>query len=105
MRVREAWLYLPKVPPAGFGYPLDGVRDSHPGGSLSTPNALGLRPSELFSSPEIEELSRILLSAPTFPYETAWASYRRFSGLLSPEKPDPLLPPDGLVRVGINMLS
>jgi hypothetical protein len=105
MRVQEGLLCLLKVPPSGFGYPLDGLRRPHPGGPLSAPNTPGFRPSELCSFPEIEEPSRILPSALTLPYETAWASYRRFSGLLSPEKPCPFLPPDGLDRVGTKLLS
>lgn len=55
MSVQEVLLYLLKVPFSGFGYPLNGVRYPHPGGPLSAPNALGLRSSELSSSPEIEE--------------------------------------------------
>jgi hypothetical protein len=55
MSVQEVLLYLLKVPFAGFGYPLNGVRYPHPGGPLSAPNALGLRSSELSSSSEIEE--------------------------------------------------
>jgi len=55
MSVQEVWLYLLKVPFSGFGYPLNGVRFPHPGGPLSAPNTLGLRSSELSSSPEIEE--------------------------------------------------
>lgn len=105
MRVPETLLCLVEVPPAGFGYPLDGVRYFHPGGPLSALNTPGFHPSELCSFPEIEEPSRILLSALTFPYETTWASYRRFSGLLSPEKPCPFLQPDGLDRVGTSLLS
>ena len=56
MSVQEVLLYLLKVPFSGFGYPLNGVRGPDPGGPLSAPNALGLRSSELSSSPEIEEL-------------------------------------------------
>jgi hypothetical protein len=53
--VREGLLCFPKVPFSGFGYPLNGVRDSHPWEPLSAPNALGFRSSELYSSPEIEK--------------------------------------------------
>jgi hypothetical protein len=53
MRVQEGLLFLLEVPFSGFGYPLNGVRDSHPWEPLSAPNALGFRSSELFSSPEI----------------------------------------------------
>jgi hypothetical protein len=100
MRVRRVLPDSPKVPPVGFGYPFDGVRNSHPWEPLSVPNALGFRPLEPFSSPEIENLFRSFLSALAFSYETSQASYRRFSGLLPPEKPCPLLPPDGLGRDG-----
>jgi len=55
MSVQEVLLYLLKVPFAGFGYPLNGVRNPHPGEPLSAPNTLGLRSSELCSSPEIEK--------------------------------------------------
>jgi hypothetical protein len=54
MRVQEVLLYLLKVPFSGFGYPLNGVRDSHPWEPLSAPNAPGFRSSELCSSPGIE---------------------------------------------------
>jgi len=43
-----------EVPSSGFGYPLDDVRSLDPRGSLSTLNALGVPPSELFSSPVVE---------------------------------------------------
>jgi hypothetical protein len=46
---------LPEVPPPGFGYPLDDVSLSNPWKSLSTPNTLGLSPSELSSSKVIEK--------------------------------------------------
>jgi hypothetical protein len=45
---------LRKVPPSGFGYPLDGVSSIHPGKPLSAPNAPGLRPSKPCSSPGVE---------------------------------------------------
>jgi len=75
MRVQEGLLCLLKVPPSGFGYPLDGVRVPDPWGPLSALNALGFRSSELCSSPEIENLFRSFLSAPTLFYETMPASY------------------------------
>jgi hypothetical protein len=43
-----------EVPSSGFGYPLDDVSPLDPRGSLSTLNALGVPPSELFSSPAVE---------------------------------------------------
>jgi len=62
MSVPEVLLCLWKVPFAGFGYPLNGVRGPDPGGPLSAPNTLGLRSSELCSSSEIEDI----LSNPSF---------------------------------------
>ena len=105
MRVQEDLLCLLEVPSSGFGYPLDGVRNPHPWEPFGAPNALGFRSSELYSSPEIENLFRSFLSALTFSYETLPASHRRFSGLLSPEKPCPFLLPDGSDRVGTWLLS
>jgi len=52
----SVWRLLPlspKVPPLGFGYPFDGVSSPKPWKSFSTPHAHGIRPSELFSVPEI----------------------------------------------------
>jgi hypothetical protein len=46
----------PEVPSSGFGYPLDGVSHQNPRKPLSAPNALGLLPSELFSSPGIDKM-------------------------------------------------
>jgi len=43
-----------EVPSSGFGYPLDDVSSLDPRGSLSTLHALGVPPSELFSSPAVE---------------------------------------------------
>jgi hypothetical protein len=40
----------PEDPHTGFGYPLCGFRSKEPRRPLSAPNALGLLPSELFSS-------------------------------------------------------
>jgi hypothetical protein len=71
-----------------------------PRGSLSTPNAHGLRSSEPFSSRVVEKPSRIFLSAPALSGETITTSPRRSSGLLPPGKPCPYLPPGGLVRGG-----
>lgn len=48
-----------EVPSPGFGYPLDGVSSQNPRRPLSAPNALGLSPSELSSSPVIEGWSPI----------------------------------------------
>jgi len=46
-----------EVPSSGFGYPLDDVSGLSPRGSLSTLHALGVPPSELFSSPAVEPRS------------------------------------------------
>jgi len=85
----------------GFGYPLDEmVWLSHPGGSLSIPNALGLRSSELFSSRVIEKPFQVSLSALALPGKTLTTLPRRFSGLLPPRKPCPFVLPKCLARVG-----
>jgi len=42
-----------EVPLGGFGYPFSGFQFPGPGKPFSAPNALGLRPSELFSGPVI----------------------------------------------------
>jgi len=56
-----------KVPPAGFGYPLDGVSSLDPWQPLSAPNALGLRPSKLSSHTSIEMWSPTSLPLRRFP--------------------------------------
>ena len=53
---------------------------------LSAPNTLGLRPSELSSSPVIGRKVSLPLSAPALSYKTFTTLYRRFSGLLPPRK-------------------
>jgi hypothetical protein len=73
-----------------------------PWGSLSVPNAPGLRSSELFSSRVIGKPSRIPLSAPALPGKTLTALPLRSGGLLPPRKPCPFVPPGGLVQVGAN---
>jgi hypothetical protein len=98
--VRTALPCSPKVPCSGFGYPLHGVSPSNPWEPLSTPNTLGLRPSEPFSSPGIEMTLSSLSSAPALSYQTSPAWYRRSSGFLPPEKPSSFTRPGGLVRVG-----
>jgi hypothetical protein len=72
----------------------------NPWGSFSTPNALGLRSSELFSSRAIKGTFRNPLSAPALSGKTITALLRRSSGLIPPRKPCPFTPPGGLVRVG-----
>jgi hypothetical protein len=67
----EALPRSPTVPLSGFGYPLSGVSFPGPWESLSTPNAPGLPPSELFSFSVIIRLFRTglppLLRFPTKP--------------------------------------
>jgi len=72
----------------------------NPWGSFSTPNALGLRSSEPYSSRVIGKSFRAILSAPALSGKTLTALPRRSSGLLPPRKPCPFMPPEGLVRVG-----
>lgn len=62
--------YTLKVSPTGFGYPLGDLSDSNPGKRISAPNALGVHPPELSSSPVIERSSRISLSALALSYKT-----------------------------------
>jgi hypothetical protein len=91
--VRETLPCLPKVPPSGFAYPLDGVSSSHPWKPLSAPNALGLSPSELSSSSVPEKKSPSLLPPSRFPTNPSGLvpAPRRF---LHTEKAVPLSPPD-----------
>jgi hypothetical protein len=63
--------YSPEVPSSGFGYPHDGVSTFQPWESFSTPNALGLRPTELCSFVMIDVLFRKRLSAPALSYKTS----------------------------------
>jgi len=92
---------FPRSLTLGFGYPLDEmVWLPHPWGSLSIPNALGLRSSELSSFQVIEKPFQVLLSAPALSGKTRTTLPRRFSGLLPPRKPCPSLPPECLARVG-----
>jgi hypothetical protein len=86
----------PKVPFSGFGYPLNGVSSPYPWTSLSTPDALGLCPSELCSASVIRGPFRIARSAPALSYKTNPALYRRFSGLLPQKKPCLFSLPGGL---------
>jgi len=68
-----------KVPPPGFGYPLDGAKLPNPGGPLSAPNAPGLHPSELSSSIVVPGKFPSPASAPALPCITSAALHRRFS--------------------------
>lgn len=91
--------YTRKVSPTGFGYPLGDLSDLNPGKRISASNALGVHPSELFSSPVIERFSRILLSALALSYKTRLnlvAALQRFDPT---EEAVPLSAPEGLVRV------
>jgi len=98
---RENVARFPRSLTLGFGYPLDEMAWlPNPGGSLSTPNALGLRSSELFSSRVIEKPSRILLSAPALRLKTFTTLNRCSSGLIPPRKPCPSSLPKCLARVG-----
>jgi len=71
-----------------------------PWGSLSNPNALGLRSSEPYSFRVIEKPFRVFLSVLALSDKTLTTLSRRFNGLLPPRKPCPFLQPEGLVRVG-----
>jgi hypothetical protein len=85
----------------GFGYPLGEMAWlPHPWRSFSTSNALGLNPSELFSS--LGDRSTLPGSSlrSCASDQNLTTLIRRFSGLLPPTKPCPLLPPEGLDRVG-----
>lgn len=92
---------LPEVPHPGFGYPLCGVSDSTPWKPLSVPNARGLRPTKLSSSPMIDSPSRANLSAPALSYETLSDLVPTLQRLTPTGKAVLLLlPPRGLIRVG-----
>jgi hypothetical protein len=85
----------------GFGYPLNEmVWFSHPWESLSVPNALGLRSSELCSFQVIEKPFQILLSTLALSGKTLPTLPRRSSDLLPPRKPSPFVPPKCLAWVG-----
>jgi hypothetical protein len=91
---------LLKVPPLGFGYPSDGVSSLNPGRLLSAPNALGLCPSELFSSkmaqmrsPSLVPLLRLRQTVQ--PVQPALQRCQLISKAVSP-----FLRPGGLARVG-----
>jgi hypothetical protein len=66
----ERVAYVLEVPPLGFGYPFGGVSLFNPWKSLSTPNALGLRPSELSSYEVIQGTFPYLVSALALSYQT-----------------------------------
>jgi len=70
------------------------------GNLFQLPTLLGFALQSFAPLPRSKNSFRIPLSARTFCYETDSASYRRFSGLLSPEKPCPFLLPNGLGWVG-----
>jgi len=96
---------IPRSLTRGFGYPFDEMAWlPRPWGSLSNPNALGLRPSEPCSSRVIGKPFRASLSAPALPSKTLTTLPRRSSGLLPPGKPCPLLPPECLARAGTDAL-
>jgi hypothetical protein len=88
--VREPLPWLPKAPSSGFGYPLDGVSFPGPGRHFSTPNALRLRPSELFSFSVISQCFRIDLSAPALFYKTFSSLVPALQRLPPTEKAVPL---------------
>jgi hypothetical protein len=92
---RESFALLPRSLILGFGYPLDEMTWlPKPWGSLSNPNAPGLRSSEPCSSRVIEGPSRIPLSAPALSGKTLTTLPRRSNGLLPPRKPCPFVPPE-----------
>jgi len=92
---RENVALFPRSLTLGFGYPLDEMAWlPNPWGSLSTPNALGLRSSEPCSSRMVEKPFRAPLSALALSGKTFTTLPRRFSGLLPPGKPCPFLPPE-----------
>lgn len=92
---------ISEVPHSGFGYPLCGVSHSKPWKPLSVPNAPGLRPSKLSSSPMIDKPFRIYLSAPALSHKTLADLVPTLQRLTPTGKAVPLLlPPRGLVRVG-----
>jgi len=70
------------------------------GDLFQPPTLLGFALQSVAPLPRSKNSSRIPLSAPTLVYKTSWALYRRFSGLLSAEKPCPCVLPNGLGRVG-----
>jgi len=85
----------------GFGYPLGEMAWlAHPWRSFSTSNALGLNPSELFSSSGDRSTLPGSSLRSCASDQNLTTLIRRFSGLLPPVKPYPLLHPEGLVRVG-----
>jgi len=66
--VREALPCFPEVPPSGFGYPPGGVSNPDPWEPFSAPDAHGLHPSELSSSPVIgKKVSLPLFRPGSFP--------------------------------------
>jgi len=61
---------------------------------LSASDALGLHPTELFSSTVVEATFRSILSALALCPETSSALGRRFDGLIPPWKPHPFAQPE-----------
>jgi hypothetical protein len=85
---------LPEVPPSGFGYPLGGVSCPNPWKPLSASHALGLRPSELSSSPVIRRKVSLHPFPPRlFPVKPSRPGGGAIGGFIPPEKPCPLLLP------------
>jgi len=72
----------------------------NPWGSLSNPNALGLRSSEPYSFWMVEKPSRVFLSALALLSKTLTTLPWRSNGLLPPRKPCPFVLPECLARVG-----
>lgn len=92
--------WFPEVPTSGFGYPRAVSKLALPREPLSAPNALELRPSELYSSRVIERRLPFPIPLLRFITKPFRASRRRYSGLIPPEKPFPLTQPNFLRRVG-----
>jgi len=92
---------IQRRPTLGFGYPLDELfQPVDPWKPLSAPHALGLSPSELFSSRRIGKEFLLLLSVLALFPKTSSALGRRLNGFLPSSKPYPSLPPVGLEPVG-----
>lgn len=88
-------------PTLGFGYPFDELYQLvNPWKPLSAPHALGLFPSELFSSRMIEKEFPLSLCVLALFSKTCSALDRRLNGFLPSSKPYPSVPPVGLEPVG-----
>jgi hypothetical protein len=98
---RGTFTLIPRSLTLGFGYPLDEMAWlPDPWGSLSNPNAHGLRSSEPCSSRVIGRSFRTILSAPALLGKTITTLPRCSSGLIPPRKPYPLVRSEGLARIG-----